>query len=282
MNSIIILNWNTTDLLINLFNSIVENSSNKINITILDNGSREEQYEKLLSFFSDYFCCQECASIFSYLSYRESALKKIVFFKEEKIELQILRISENIGFGAGNNLALNFIDDSKNVIFINSDILIQEKDWDKKFDEALNGVEIVGCAYHPLRWSADARFKILPKSNKPVESQSVQGAFFAIRKEILDLMYKEDGCWFDEEFKFAQYEETDLQFRILKKGYKCIWMPCAHLHLHEKSATKSNGYNLCKDIKNINEFKNNAEKNRLRLLEKHREYLNGKITKSAG
>jgi GT2 family glycosyltransferase len=124
-------------------------------------------------------------------------------------------------------------------------------------------------AYHPLKWSKDGKFQIQKISNVPVESESVQGAFFSIPFEILQTIKSKDGFWFDENFKFAHYEETDLCFRVIDLGYKCYWFPLLHKHLHDSSATKKNGYNLSDEIKNIDDFKKNSEKNRQLLYNKH-------------
>jgi len=253
MNSIIILNWNTSDLVINLLKSMIQNTSSLMEVIVVDNGSKVDETKKL----TDFFDSTKCDSILLKLSFLE----------------------KNIGFGAGNNVALNQVfTDAKNVIFINSDILIEEKDWDLKFNKILEpkDIAIVGCAYHPLTWDKNANFKIHPKVAEPVASETVQGAFFAIKKSVLDKIKIEDGCWFDENFKFAQYEETDLQLRIIERGFKCVWFSCAHQHLHNSSATKKNGYNLSEDIKNINEFKANAEKNKQLLIKKHKTFFESK------
>jgi hypothetical protein len=49
-----------------------------------------------------------------------------------------------------------------------------------------------------------------------------------------------------------------------------------HEHLHNQSSTKKNGYKLSEEIKNINDFKANSEKNRLLLIQKHSDFFNSK------
>jgi len=253
MNSLIVLNWNTTQLLIGMYLSAKENAAEKFNTIIVDNGSREEELRKL----NNYFCNEE--------------------------NITVVRLPKNIGFAAGNNVGLNEIKSfsfwqkikCKNVFFINSDIVIEEKNWDIKLTELKDS--ITGSAYHPLRWSKDARFQIQPIPTTPVESESVQGAFFSIPFHILEEVKERDGCWFDENFKFAHYEETDLQLRIMQLGYKCYWVPIKHVHLHNSSSTKSNGYKLCDEIQNEQQFKANSEKNRQLLLKKHVEFFKAKL-----
>jgi GT2 family glycosyltransferase len=272
MNSVIILNWNTTQLLINLYESMKQHSFSFYELIIVDNGSITEEYEKL----TEYFRMKWLELTGSEAIEADTELE---LFSPDKMNIKIRGLEKNIGFGAGNNVALSMVDEkSENVIFINSDILIQEDNWDKKFDEILSqeNVGVAGCAYHPLTWDRNGQFKIHLKTNQPVESESVQGAFFAIKKSVLDKVKVEDGCWFDENFKFAQYEETDLHFRIIEKGFKCIHFPLKHEHLHNQSSTKKNGYNLCDEIKNINEFKANAERNKQLLIKKHKAFFESK------
>lgn len=248
MNTIIVLNWNTTDLLIGMFESACKTASQQFKTIIVDNGSTQEEYIKLLSYFA------QC--------------KDLVVIK---------KLAKNVGFAAGNNIGISLVRDKDLVFFINSDIVIEEENWDLKFKQLFQeNIGVIGCAYHPLLWNRDGRFQIQAKTTYPVESESVQGAFFSIPFNLLLEVQKRDGFWFDENFKFAHYEETDLQFRIMKMGHKCIWFPLSHQHLHSKSATKSNGYKLSDEIQNEQQFKANSEKNRQLLYNKHIDFFRNK------
>lgn len=249
MNTLIVLNWNTTQLLIGMYKSAKENAIDKFQTIIVDNGSRESELNNLNTFF------------------------------ESEEDVIIERLPKNIGFAAGNNVGLNLIKECDNVFFINSDIVIEEKKWDVRLTEHFKNdkVAITGSAYHPLCWSKDGRFKIQPISNIPIQSESVQGAFFSIPFHFLEDIKKRDGFWFDENFKFAHYEETDLQFRLMSLGLKCFWVPVKHTHLHLKSSTKSNGYKLCDEIQNEQQFKANSERNRQLLYKKHESFFKAKI-----
>lgn len=247
MNTIISLNWNTTDLLINMFESACATACRQFKTVIVDNGSRKEEHEKLVNYFS------------------------------EKQDVVLKSLHKNVGFAAGNNIGLSLIKKSDLVFFINSDIVIEESGWDLKYEILFKeNVGIIGCAYHPIKWNKLGRFQIQEKTDCPLESESVQGAFFSIPFNLLLEVQKKDGFLFDENFKFAHYEETDLQFRIMKMGYKCIWFPLLHTHLHSKSATKSNGYKLSDEIQNEQQFKANSEKNRQLLYNKHIDFFRKK------
>lgn len=243
----IILNWNTTDILYELYDSIrrltfiVDNQ-----VIIYDNGSRKEEFDKFQK------------------------------FKFQEKNFILTRNETNIGFSAGNNVASGYVNENAlAVFFINSDILIKEEDWDLKFMTAFTDekVGIVGCAYHPLKWDKNGNFHIQQIPKEPVESESVQGAFFAIRGELFRKLLKQDGYIFDENFKYAHYEETDLCFRVRKMGYKIMWIPVNHEHRHNQSSTKQNGYCLNDEIKNIDDFRKNSERNKQLLVKKHSDIL---------
>jgi len=274
MNAVITLNWNTTDLLIGMFESAIKNSFEIFKTIIVDNGSEEKEFDKLKKYFEEKQ--KEFKEKNSYIDFKEDMYE----FRNKQFDVVIKRLPKNLGFSAGNNIALDLIKEKVDLVFfINSDIVVNEKDWDIKFKEIFNSDKtgVVGCAYHPLIWSSDGRFKIQPIVDKPVESESVQGAFFSIPFNLLQKLKADQGCYFDEKFKFAHYEETDLCFRIMNLGYKCFWIPIRHEHLHNKSATKSNGYKLSEEIFDVNSFKSNSEKNRQYLFEKHKDFFMNRV-----
>jgi len=249
MNAIVTLNWNTTELLCNMYESANKNCLNEFCTIIVDNGSELKEYEQLLQYFFN------------------------------KKNVKIFRLEKNVGFAAGNNVGLSLINDNIDLVFfINSDIIVDERNWDDKFESVMiEGVGVVGCAYHPLKWTREGRFQIQQFTRDTIiDSETVQGAFFSIPFRVLRDVKDREGFWFDEEFKFAHYEETDLCLRIMKRGYKCKWFFLEHQHLHNKSATKKNGYSLSDSIRNVEDFKNNSERNRQRLLMKHKEFFDGR------
>ena len=245
MISIITLNWNTTDMTLRLYESLKTYTKGDFDFYVLDNGSRKEEYEKLFD-----------------------------LFKENEF---VYRSEKNLGFAAGNNVLCKYIEkfNHGHVFFINSDIIVQEFMWDEKLISILEqeNTGVVGCAYHPLKWDKNGNFHIQPKSNKVVESESVQGAFFGVHSNLFNQLMRDDGCILDENFKYAQYEETDLCFRIRKAGYKVCWMDIRHIHDHNHSSTKINGYHLNDEIKDINDFKRNVERNKMLFVEKHKDVL---------
>ena len=253
MMYVLSLNWNTTDSILRLYKSLQENSSNEFVFVIVDNGSCTQEFHHLMNFFQN---------------------KDNVFIKREEI---------NLGFACGNNRGIEIIkkminnnnDDNPYLFFINSDIIINEKNWDKKVISELdkNNVGIVGCTYHPLKWDKFGKFYIQQKTEQSVESETVQGSLFTIKYTVLEIEYEKNKTYFDENFKFAHYEETDLQLRIMKLGFKCIWLDIDHIHDHNHSATKKNNFKLSDEIQNESDFKKNSEKNRQLLFSKHKDFF---------
>jgi len=241
------LNWDTSDMLIRMYKSAIELAEKEFNFIIVDNGSIKDEYDKIVNY--DFKNCT------------------------------ILRNDKNLGFAAGNNIGLQQIQEKDcSIVFINSDIIIKERHWDLKFQDMLDqpNVGVVGCAYHVLSWDKTGHFKINQQITETSESEGVQGAFFGVKKCNLDKIFQKDLYWFDENFKYAQYEEIDLQWRVQYLGLKCLWTPIDHSHDHHHSATKAHRYRICDEIQNEKQFKENAEKNRQLLLKKHKIFFNSK------
>jgi GT2 family glycosyltransferase len=69
--------------------------------------------------------------------------------------------------------------------------------------------------------------------NKTHEIDAIQGAFFMVRKNVLDQV-----DWFDEDY-FLDAEDIDLSWKIKNAGWKNIYYPEVSI-LHLKGATKGN------------------------------------------
>jgi GT2 family glycosyltransferase len=255
-------------MLIRLYESLVKNTLEKFEFVIIDNGSTIQEVGGLLRYCDERYDLVDLD--------KEKDIHTYLDDKKNVIKIQFLE--KNIGFSAGNNVGLKLVNTNDFVVFINSDIIVNEKDWDKKFKTELEkeNVAVVGCAYHPLKWDRNGNFHIQPIPNEPVESESVQGAFFAVRKDVLEEI-KENDMFFDEiNFPMAHYEETDAILRIMKKGYKCVWCPCSHTHDHHRSSTKHNGFKLNENIRNEAEFKAHSNRNKQNLLKKHKDWFDKK------
>lgn len=222
--SVIIVNWNTKDLLKNCLNSVYQTIPNLVfEIFVVDNASSDGSVAML-----------------------------------EKEFPSVIRIvnQENKGFGAANNQALAIMK-GKYALLLNSDAVLTsgavKKLWD--FGETNKKAAIV-CGQllnaDGSRQNSIASFPslltlvvntsvleyLLPrfypskryKHTAPIEVDSAVGACMMIRKETL----AEAGA-FDERYFFF-FEETDLAYTMRRRGWKIYQVPDAFIyHLQGQS-----------------------------------------------
>ena len=199
-------------------------------------------------------------------------VKKILGNSNKKITYKAIFNKINYGYAKGNNQGIK-IAKSKNILFLNSDVIIQDIKWDKLLFYFVNNPNIgvltvkvntldgnIDSASHrgfPTVWNAITYYsnleKILGKIpilniifggyhltklnlNKIHEIDSPSGAFFLTSK---DLMNKLKG--FDDKTFFLYGEDLDLSYRVKELGYKIIYFPKYKvLHLKSMSGLKKN------------------------------------------
>ena len=207
---IVIVNWNSGELLNNCLNSVEKSNLQGllINIIVVDNGSSDDSLRRISS----------------------------------NIKYNLIQKNENIGFAQACNIGL-LQSSSKYILFLNPDTEVREDTFLKavyKMEEN-NNISVLGVKY--IDENGDiapscARFpkvryyfydiiglsKICPKKyhhatimsdmdfSKSAFVDEVSGAFFFCRRSVLDRV-----GGFDERF-FVYYEELDLSYRIKKSG----------------------------------------------------------------
>jgi GT2 family glycosyltransferase len=227
--SVIIVNWNTKDLLKNCLNSLSKTVHNLIfEVIVVDNASTDGSIAML-----------------------------------EREFPPVIRIvnTENKGFGAANNQALAIIK-GKYALLLNTDTVLMPEAVNKlwNFCEANDKVGIVcgqllnadgskqnSIASFPGLLTLAANTSLLEyifpcwypskryKHTSPIEVDSAIGACMMIRKKALD----EAGA-FDERYFFF-FEETDLAYTMRLKGWKIYHVPNAFIyHLQGQSV----GHNI--------------------------------------
>ncbi len=126
---IIILNWNGTNDTIECIKSIRENDYDNYKIVLVDNGSEKENLEELKNW------CKEVFSL-TVIYNREQAETGGIEVKELELESEksrnkivIIENNENLGFAAGNNVALKYtLKMPTNFAFLlNNDTIIEKK-----------------------------------------------------------------------------------------------------------------------------------------------------------
>ncbi len=230
MVSIIIVNWNTRDLLLQCISSIAKNTEDVAHeIIVVDNASSDGSAQALQQAFPD---------------------------------VKLIASEKNIGFGAANNLAM-WEAAGDLVLVLNPDTVVEPgalstmvEFLDEHKDVGILGPMLVGedgrtqvssfgLFPSPLEAAAHAArvWRIAPRSGlarrfliQPVQgegwtyTQHLLGACLLMRREVMD----ETGG-FDESF-FLFLEETDLCYRAMKIGWKLAYLTQARItHLGEAS-----------------------------------------------
>ena len=235
--SVIIVNYNVKDLLVNCVTSILSSSGDlNIELIVVDNNSFDGSVEQLKYKFPD-----------------NNAVK-------------IIESRVNLGFGKANNLGVKSAR-GKYLLLLNPDTVVQEDTIEKtiKFYEENPKAGAVSCKLVLPNGKLDlacrrsfpkpsvAIYRILglsklfPRSktfagynltyldeNQTYEVEAICGAFMMIRKDI----YEEVGG-FDEDY-FMYGEDLDLCFRIKKAGYKVFYYSgTSTIHFKGESTRKS-------------------------------------------
>ncbi len=226
--SIIIVNYNTKDLLVNCLNSIYEKTKDVLfEIIIVDNASIDGSEEMIKNDF-----------------------KEVVFIQS----------GDNIGFGRANNLGIK---EAKGdcIFLLNSDTILLNNAIKELTDYLVRNQSVGVCGgnlydiygkeatsfsqFMPTLLSDINMFlggfipKLLYGVNVSFNNTGssllidgfITGADMMIRKSVLD----EVGM-FDPDF-FMYYEETELTWRIRRKGYKVASVPEARI-IHLEGASE--------------------------------------------
>ena len=210
--SIIIVNYNTSDMLRECVQSIVRHTNGvTYQIIVVDNASRTEEVEKLRSIES----------------------------------ITLIESPENIGFGRANNLGLEYTN-SRYILFLNSDTILQNNAIKMLFEYAEGSdkqLGALGCilenragelvhSYGNLPKTTDIwqKFVLVPLRKalhcyrapqtclpeQDMEVGYITGADIFVPRKVLD------QCGAFNPAFFMYYEDTELQYRFAQNGYHNI------------------------------------------------------------
>ncbi len=217
--SIIIVNWNTRDLLVNCLNSIQENlgaaPALQAETFVVDNASSDGSAERIRSSFP---------------------------------WVHLIENQDNVGFARANNQAAALAQ-GKYILLLNPDTVLQpsaiktmlayldtHRDVGAVGPRVLNPNGSVQVSVHPFpnlireTWRLMHLDNILPLSEYPLSilrsDSSLQvdvlmGVCTLLRADVLDQV-----GFFDEQF-FVYSEEVDLCLRIHQNGWRVYWLPKA-------------------------------------------------------
>jgi len=233
--SIIIVNYNVKEFLLNLLHSIKKASSNITSeIIVVDNASDDGSVDSI---------------------------------KEKFPKVKLIENKSNAGFGAANNQGLKLAEGNY-ILFLNPDCIVSEDTFDKmlSFFESHKDCGLAGCKIlnsdgtlqlacrrsFPGPWTSFTKVtglsNLFPKSrifarynltylneNQTYEVDAVSGSFMMIRKEL----YSKVGG-FDEQF-FMYGEDLDICYRVQKAGYKVYYVHDTQIiHYKGESTKRSN------------------------------------------
>ena len=212
---IVIVNWNTGDLLKNCLDSIIECKDKNIgSVIVVDNASSDDSLSKITTDI-DY--------------------------------LKIVKEKTNHGFGKACNIGAKLCL-SEYILFLNPDTEINESsirvaveymEKDSSSNIGICGIQLIdhhgitaSCSRFPspsrIFFNSIGLTKVIPRLGSPMrdfshdyikEVDQVMGAFFLIRSKLFNLCKG-----FDERF-FVYYEEVDLSKRITQFGYISMFLP---------------------------------------------------------
>lgn len=213
--SIIILNYNGKDFLMNCLNSVLSQSYRDFEVIVYDNCSSDGSVDFLNSNFTN---------------------EKII----------IIAAEDNSGFAGGNNDALKYAKGDL-IVLLNNDTVV-EKEWLSELVQTVCSSNEIGMAQSlvltegiPLKYyEKNGTVNIFGHNIMGVfdinengigEIFQVNGCSLIIKREVLD---KVDGLFFNEYFAYA--EDTFLSFKVKFAGYKIIHNSKSVVH-HIGSAT---------------------------------------------
>ncbi len=227
--SIIIVSYNTSQLLKNCLNSVFEKTQGlNFEVIVVDNDSKDDSCSMLERDFS---------------------------------QVKLIRSKENLGFGRANNLGMEQAK-GKYLFLLNPDCLLINNSVKILYDFMENNSDCGACGgnlydenlekhdsfgmqtllkdkiitHTPLKFIFPGKYKKLRGYKKDFDRTKdgevgfITGADLMLRKSVID----EVGN-FDQRF-FLFFEETELQNRILKAGYKIFFVAESQMyHFEAKS-----------------------------------------------
>jgi len=231
----IVLNYNGRDVLLPCLDSLYKSDYPNLEIVVVDNNSKDGSLEDA---------------------------------REKFPRFHFIKNSENIGFGAGNNVAIRFaLEKMADYVFLlNNDATVEPDTISNLVAEAEKDGE--SGILSPIIFTPDknvwfAGGKIIwkkmrtahifkPFSDSPYETAYVSGCAMLVKKDV----FKKIGL-FDEDF-FLYYEDADFSWRAKKAGFELKMVPDAIAYHCEKSETKNPAKLYWLVISGLIFFKKNA------------------------
>ena len=225
--SIIIINWNTKDLLTNCIESVYRTTKNlSFELWVVDNGSSDGSVMAVKNFYPLVNIIENPHNL-GFAKACNQALRRI------NGRYAVLLNTDTIVLDGTIETALDFMKKNKNIGLCGGQLL--NPDGSKQ-----NSIANIPTLATELLNKSLLR-KLFPKKYpgkehdfiNPIEVESIIGAFMIVRKEAID-----DAGLMDEAYFFF-FEETDWCMRMKNKGWRVVHHPDVKLyHLQGQSAKK--------------------------------------------
>jgi len=240
--SIIIVNWNTRDLLAQCLQSIVADCESQIAASAQEAANHQGRQPSIEVFVVD----------------NASSDGSVQMVKERFRWARLVENAENLGFARANNQAIDLAH-GKYILLLNSDTEVHPGAFDaligfmEKTPEAgaagaylLNGDGTLQPACHPMLtpWREFMRLLFLDRvlhtatygvgwwqTEAPRQTEVIKGACLMLRHTALEQVGSLDESY------FMYTEEVDLCYRLAQAGWQLWWVPTAKVtHYGEASS----------------------------------------------
>ncbi len=263
----LILNWNKWEITLECLESVVQNRFHDYEVVLVENGSKNDSVEKILS-----YCRGDLATSSPFFKYSKDTKPLPVrtvkvnedgsFLIEDEgyrpIQegpgLTLIRVEENQGYAEGNNIGIRFISqhiDPQFVCLMNNDVVVEPCFLSPLVDKMkaaedvamaapkikyyeLNGssniINCAGCFLDMARVRSQRRGRGEEDRGQYDTGGRVDfadGACFLMRMSVLNTT-----GGFDRSF-FTYWEETDLCIRTTRLGYSIFYVPESVVWHHE-------------------------------------------------
>lgn len=212
---IVVLNWNTTDHTIECIDSLRRQTFKDFRMVLVDNGSLDDQYEKLRK-----------------------------YFKKSGVRGKVLRLKSNRGYASGENYGASKCS-ADFIMFLNNDVVLDRDFLRNMFDSVerhpdhsvfipkalymMNGrrTKIMQHAgsrltYYGATPDRSTGFMDGRRFDDEVEERCITGPCFMVSRKMLGRL-EEIFC----DYYFTYFEDADLGWRIRSAGGRMMFVPTA-------------------------------------------------------
>lgn len=215
----IILNWNKADMTIRTFKNIKEIEKSRTDFIIIDNGSEENEKEKLINYAK--------RNNWKILKEDDEISENLDKDKNKSINVILYILNKNYGYAKGNNFGLKLANllGYNYAIIANNDVILEEEVIEKLLQVILNNEDV--CVVGPIFKLFKLFYARKIKYNKIIFPYRLMGCFMLVK---IDCMKKIN--FFDEN-TFLYAEELILAEKLKSIGKKTAYRDDVYVkHLH--------------------------------------------------